>query len=249
MEKYRNPFSIRPEAGTVVDIGIARARRREKQERDARELETFASVSDLHDYLEERGHVDACAHVFKCDPWKYEPILLDDLIDERIGSNDPKKIDRLRKLIRAGSWSGYQRSTRGEIIEDLDAVDERITLEGIRRIHDAERQSDAKSASELSDELAEARRVLNAVNAAIREGLRGDAAEDATRTIEDLQASSWIKLKGVLAAHGLSLEEARADQRASRYAEPFLKEIEQLRRLRDYLYNRRCYPNWAKINV
>jgi len=118
----RQVFSSRMEsARTPADVAVQRAaqeRQRHELTKGGKEFEHLHSVLDLHRYLEESGHGEACKNLYSCDPWKYEPILLEELEKHR-GS------PRLRGLIRAGSWMTYPRM-------DLDAVLDR--LHTVRRL-------------------------------------------------------------------------------------------------------------------
>ncbi len=213
-------------------------------------LERVATVLDLHEYLETHGHLEACEHVFSCDPWIYEPILLDDLTHEREhdARTDSERVTRLRKLIRAGSWMTYPRLRTEEILRVLAQAraTERAMWESRIRFADPDTSKEhhedfcARGALAFGEE--DAMKEFDNIANAIAANLVGEDAEDATRAIDNLQRRFWISLKSVLAARNLTMKEARTDH----VTRPLIHEIEQLRPIRDLLYHQRCYPRWAR---
>lgn len=230
---------MRPEAGTPVQIAIDRDFRRSRQERARVDLERFLSVTDLHDHLEANGHLEACEHAFKCDPWKYEPILLEELIGELASDGNPERVNRLRKLIRAGSWMSYSRENPDDVSADLNAVRASEERSWESRI----RHADPDTSKELREDMEGELKEFDFVVRAIESNSVGRDAEPATRAIDNLQARAWNALKRLLAVRDLSLDEAKRDH----VTKPLIAEIERLRPVRDLLYYRRCYPGWAKL--
>src|SRR3989344_7746833 len=97
-DESKNPFlPERPQQRERLET------RREKPRVPESGLERLHQLPDLHDHLVAIGHPEACAGIYTCDPWKYEPILLDELIKERAGENDPERLAKIRGLISIGS--------------------------------------------------------------------------------------------------------------------------------------------------
>lgn len=233
----RGIFDVRTR-GTTPDEArtIQRFRERERA-RFSENAEHLHSVTDLHAYLEERGHKDACAHAYSCDPWKYEPILLDDLIAERAGANDPARINTLRGLIRAGSWMSYEPVTEEDVQKRLSAVQRREEEDWMSRV----RRADPATAKEHLENMEEQKQEFERVRRAISDGVVGEGLEEAVRIIENFNAYAWTETKKTLAAKGLMWQDARRDPAVR----PLIDEIEKLRAVRDLLYHRRVYPSWA----
>ncbi len=181
---------------------------------------------------------EACDNVFGCDPWKYEPVLLDELFTERRGSADPEKIKQLRGLIRAGSWMSYPRTTEKMALDDLSAIHRAETQEWHERI----RHADPDTAKELAENRNELLAELAEVDRAITQKTTGDALDPAARTIEDLLGHEWYTVKQLMATKGLDWRSAQTDHLTATHIE----EIEKLRALRDFIYYRLLYPTWAK---
>ncbi|MDQ7814963.1 MAG: hypothetical protein RDU25_04135 [Patescibacteria group bacterium] len=213
-------------------------------------FERIISLEDLQNHLtsllasrrlkgtEEQNVREACDNVFGCDPWKYEPILLDQLFAERRGAADPEKINRLRGLIRAGSWMNYPRTTEKMALEDLAVVRRSETQDWHERIRHADPDTSkelAKNRDELLEELTEAEQALT-------KKTTGDGLDPAARTVEDLLGHEWFSMKQLIAANGLNWQAARTHHLTAAR----IQEIERLRALRDFIYYRLLYPTWAK---
>ncbi len=163
-------------------------------------IEHLATVRDLEAYLaQELAHATdpaerkrletACSEAYSCDPWKYEPVLLDRLIALRQADGDQEDIDRLRGLIRAGSWMQYQRHDDAAVLED------------IRRLRRAE--------PERGDALQEAARLY-------ADKVVGVELEWAAQLIEDLDLRAWLNLKKLAHAHGQGTDADTVHQRLLR---------------------------------
>lgn len=239
--RARGVFDVRTRGTTRDEARTIQRFREHERARFSEHAEHLHSVTDLHAYLEERGHTDACAHVYRCDPWKYEPILLDDLIAERVGANDPVRINALRGLIRAGSWMTYEPVTESDVQRKLSDIQRREEADWMSRV----RRSDPDTAKELLENMEEQREEFERVRRAIHEGVVGETLEDAVRTIENFNAFAWTEAKKTLAAKGLAWQDARRDPAVR----PLIEEIEKLRAVRDLLYFRRIYPSWAAESV
>lgn len=253
MVREQNPFS-RPQPPRREQRGVFETRlrpltpaqaeveqqfrARERETADRPHLEHVHSVTHLYEYLEQSGRKEACANLYSCDPWKYEPLLLDDLIKERAGTNDPDRLNELRGLIRAGSWMTYgptkESGVRGALSK-LKLYEEQDWLSRIRR-------ADPDTSKEYREGLNEEMRDLDLVARALDDGWTGDKAEDAVRVIENVNASLWLEIKKILAAHGLPWQESSRNK----LTKPLYDEIERIRALRDFLYFRRLYPKRAK---
>jgi hypothetical protein len=218
---------------------ITRARAERTQEKTGAEKKV-ATVSDLRDYLVARGRADACLNLFDCDPWTYEPILLDALIRERATSGDSQTINQLRGLIRAGSWNKskerrvLQLPDAVERIQEIQRREEQGWQERIRHADPDTSKEHKENLRELLEELAHAEEL-------IRRGVYGEELEPAVRAIEDLNAHAWMELKKACLMHGIDPTKARAVH----FASPLVEEIERLRPLRDYVYFLRVNSDWA----
>lgn len=229
-----SPFSTRMERTRAE--AATEERFRENQRKPKPDAEHFASVVDLHGYLERRGHAEACKHAYSCDPWKYEPVLFDDLIAARIKEDKPGQ-DELRGIIRAGSWMTYPRVDAKDIESRLKSVQQQEEASWTWRI----RQADPDTAKELRDDLKEVQQEIVGIQRALTDGVVGPELESATRAIEDISARLWTDLKQLASIHGLSNE----DLRRNHLTKPITQELERLRPVRDLIYYRRLYPKQA----
>ncbi|MEK7116505.1 MAG: hypothetical protein AAB879_03860 [Patescibacteria group bacterium] len=203
MHERINPFSIRPEAVAPTHIAVDRLPRTRRRERANRTLEHIATVPDLHDYLEGHGHLDACEHVFFCDPWTYEPILLDDLTHEleKGVRSDHERIARLRKLIRAGSWMTAPRLRSEEVLRVLADV-----RAGEREMWESRiRHADPDTSKEHRECFKEEMGGFDLMADAIESKSVGENVENATLAMDDLQRRLWASLTSVLTARNLTL--------------------------------------------
>ncbi|MFA4954751.1 MAG: hypothetical protein WC641_05555 [Patescibacteria group bacterium] len=229
------------------------------------EIERLPTVFDLHAYLEGQSHVEACASAFSCDPWKYEPILYQDLgllLLEREDTEDELRktdltrlIAKLRGFIRAGSWMTYDRIDLKREMPKFDAALARHThdldrnLRSIQdQIDDTKLQAyDAAWSQELTDERDRLRRlaaVFKLIPEALHDGVMGDALEEAVRAFDAIYGRLSLSLRGVSAAHGSD----KASDGNKNIAQ-LRREVDALRPLRDVLYLRRLYPNLAKLTL
>lgn len=122
----------------------------------------------------------ACLESYTCDPWSYEPILLDQLVHAKEAHKHSEEIQKLRSLIRAGSWMHYQRHEEVDILE---------------KIRQLRRQFPA-----YADALQRAAHVYT-------EHVVGEALEPAVRIIEDLDLHVWLSLKKFSHMHGVAVTE------------------------------------------
>jgi len=228
-----------------------RAVRQKTKERPATlRFERMLSLEDLQKHLtllltsrrvqgEEATNIrEACDNVFGCDPWKYEPVLIDELFSERRNENNPEKIREIRGLIRAGSWMSYPRTTEKMALDDLAAIHRTETQDWHERI----RHADPDTAKELTENRNELLAELAEINRAITEKTTGETLEPAARTIENLLGHQWYTMKKMMAANGLDWKTAQNHHLTATH----IKEIEKLRALRDFIYYRLLYPTWAK---
>lgn len=229
-----SPFSTRMER-TPTEAATEQ-RFRENQRKPKPDAEHFASIVDLHSYLDRRGYEEACKHAYSCDPWKYEPVLFTDLIKARINDDKPLQ-NELRELIRAGSWMTYPRVNEKEIETRLKEVERQEESSWTWRI----RQSDPDTAKELSKDLQEVKGDIEGIRQSLQKGTVGLELETATRAIEDISARLWTDLKQLSSIHGLKEKELRTHHLTS----PITQEIERLRPIRDLIYYRRLYPKQA----
>jgi hypothetical protein len=185
---------------------------------------------------------------------------LDDLIQARASGHNQTTINELRDLILAGSRLTYRRMGEKEILSDFALLREmqrrhpetmeRLPAMARRERDDWERKRsdtrrDPSTYREIEENRKEALEELAFVENAIRDRKVGDDLEQHVRTIEDVLASSWTRLKQTMAAHGLSIESARVNGSTK----PLFEAIEDLRHIRDLLYYRRVHPDWAKIAI
>ncbi len=221
---------------TPNEIARARKERAQGHEPEAG-IEHMPSVTDLYAYLKTHGHEEACANAYSCDPWKYEPVLFEDLIDIRATTNDAVALRELRGLIRAGSWMTYERQTPEDLRSHLKTVRTREQQEWEWRI----RNADPDTSKEYREGMKEEMEDLDQVEHALRMHAVGEEAAKAAKTVEDLAASAWLELKKQVAANGLEWDDVpHASETRQLY-----KEVEGLRPLRDELYFRSLYPNLA----
>lgn len=247
----RNPFAPTSEPPAPKSSRVRKLPEAKREILPARpKFERLYSFTDLQEFLakarrdrrlaegERQRLGEACDSLIGCDPWKYEPFLMDELFRERRENDDPEAVRRLRGLIRAGSWMSYPRATPTDIHEHLAAVRRTEFEDWNWKLRDA----DPDTAKEIKENRDEQAQEFNLTERSIAEGRRGEDLEEATRVVEDLLGHSWYRLKAAMAAHGLDWPAAEHHPATAR----LFREITELRPVRDYLYHRRLYPNWAK---
>jgi len=239
--RRRSVMDMHPRGRTPEEVAAEESfRRREKEKLGG--YERLHTILDLNRYLNERPNGgEACVSRFDCDPWKYEPLLLDDLIKARSQNAPQTRIDELRGLIRAGSWMTYPRTGQSGALQRLREVAQSEEDGWQAKI----RQADPDTSRELKADMQEMLQELRQVTADLAAGKTGPELEAAVRAVEDLNARAWLSLKGYMAARGGDLAETKK-QPAAR---PLVEEIERLRLVRDLLYFRRLYPKWAKLSL
>jgi len=222
MRAETNPFALsaRPQE------------RRPKAER----VERLHSMEDLRAYLIDQKHPEGCVNAFFCDPWDYEPVLLDKLIHARAAEADQTEIDTLRGLIRAGTVMTSPRLKPSEVFERMERIRALEDADWSARIEQARR--DPTTADDLARDHREQQAELAHVTSALRDGVSGEELESAVRIIEDLNAHTWKELGTLLAQHKTNLAAARE----SHLVKPIVHKLEILRSVRDTLYFRRLYP-------
>ncbi|MBI5655128.1 hypothetical protein HZC53_05775 [Candidatus Uhrbacteria bacterium] len=251
--KYdQNPFTLTDKPAPEVSRTHKKTPERTREASPSRpDLEHIANLYDLQAHLqsvraklknkpaEQRLIADACDNVMGCDPWKYEPYLLDELFRERRNNTDPETVPRLRGLIRAGSWTSYPRPSQKDILHDLADVRRAEAQDWDWRL----RNADPATAKEIREDRDEQAAEFTALEHAVGSGVIGEALEVHARTIENLLGHNWFALKKIMAANGLDWRQAETDPATSR----LFHEIQKLRPLRDYIYFRLLYPKWAKF--
>ena len=239
----------------------------QQREQKKTEMTHFRSVKDLQEHLEKSGLKDACQQVVEgvseCDPWKYEGVLLDQLILARANSRSPEA-KNIRDLIWVGSVQTYERKDERAILKEVDEIRflarhaKPIKVraeEALPRIQSrqeiswgkdiAKSNRDPATYYEVKANATEAYEALDRVATALRQNVLGEELEPCVRLIENLQVVAWLDLKKHLAKHGLPLEEMR--EKEDKETITYLKEIEDLRHVRDFLYYRRLHPDWARL--
>jgi hypothetical protein len=248
----KNPFAKMPEPPAPESSRIRKPPETQRESMPAKpQLEHLHSFTDLQEFLdkarrerrlpeEERARLkEACNNIMGCDPWKYEPFLMDELFRERRGNNNPEAVRRLRGLIRAGSWMTYPRQTPSDVLRHIADIRQAELEDWDWRL----RNADPDTAKEIKENREDQARDFALVELAVTAGLSGEDLEDATRVIENLLGYSWYQLKAAMAAHGLDWKAAETHPATSK----LFREISELRPVRDYLYHRRLYPNWARF--
>jgi hypothetical protein len=208
---------------------------RENERKQTKGLEHLASVTKLHAWLEERGHTEACANLYRCDPWKYEPILLDELYKLKSrGDVDTKELNELRGMIRAGSWMTYERRPDREAIQGLGIAKEREQSDWLWKIRNADPDTAKEHAENRDQILADLERIERELHV----GKVGEPLEGTVSSIESLMAGAWHELKKSAAMHGIAWEDVKKHPSTK----ALFEEIEALRPVRDLAYFRRLYP-------
>lgn len=251
-DTHLNPFLVPPTPPAPESSRTPKIPEAKREVLPAKpELEHIANLSDLHGYLEvmraklrnkpeERQMLaEACDNIIGCDPWKYEPFLIDELFRERREGKDPVEIRKLRGFIRAGSWMSYPRPTPDDVLADIAKVRNSEQRDWDWRL----RNADPDTAKEIRENRAAQQAEFTALEQAISEGISGDGLEPHTRNIEEILGHAWYNLKKQMAANGLDWKQAESHPATNHT----FKEIETLRPIRDYLYFRLLYPKWAKF--
>lgn len=235
---------------TAGEIEIAKQRLAEGRTRETiqgTEIEHLHSMKSLVEYLEEPRENEkpaeriaretACSEAFSCNPWKYEPLLLDDLLKARI-MQSADDIQQMRGLIRAGSWNTYQHESESDILQRLK------TLRSITEYHRQTliRTSDPTTSREHHEDLQEELAAIDHVISDVRNGVTGEALEASVKTIENINVTSWHDLKR---HHAIRGEQPRPDA-PDALTKQLYQEIALIRPIRDLLYLRRLYPVLAQ---
>ncbi len=180
---------------------------------------------------------------FRCDPWKFEPLLFSAVFDERKKAQpDQQHLNHVRGLMRAGSVFAFDRLSNGQEPQQVKTSEQALGLISKARMiaaeywdwrmhlagpfhHDPEAQQEYESYKE------QALHELDMAQAAISQNILGEPLEAATRTIEDLHEKLFsLQNKGSEGKHWRDL-------------------YIQLRPLRNFLYYRRLYPIQAKASL
>jgi len=144
-------------------------------------MDIMALTTELAAYLAHTGHPKACARISDCDPWKYEPFVLDDLIRERITSNRLSHIKKLRELIRAGSCMTYPRMSTDDVLHNLQLLK-----------HHGERPES-----------------INQLRQSIQSHILGQELEAAAELVENISVRLWLQLKQLIVLHAIPDEQLR----------------------------------------
>ena len=207
-------------------------------------LEHIKYVKDLSNWLEARGHKEACVHLRRsredrCDPWKYEPILLEELYKLKASrGTDRTELNEIRKLIRAGSWTTYERLSDRDAVSKLGSVREREQADWLWKIRNADPDTAKEHAENRDQLLADIDRIERELYA----GKIGESLENTTTSVESLMAGAWHELKKAIAMHGLTWDDVKKHPATK----GLFEEIEALRPVRDLAYYRRLYPHQAR---
>lgn len=241
----RGPQSSREKA---LEERFREAQRARGQPADSRRM---PMIFDLHAYLEKRGHTEACESVYSCDPWKYEPILYQDLgllqleRDETQDETRKKELDgeisKLRGLIRAGSCLTYDRPDLSRDLPKFEAVlqrhahDLRDDLASLQQqITDIKLQAaDPGWIEELQserDNLLRLKAAFSRVGENLRKNVGGENLEETVRAFDAIYGRLVMKIKSLTAAYGNPEQSLLAQLR---------REVDALRPVRDILYLRR----------
>lgn len=197
------------------------------------------SVTDLHKWLEDRGHVEACSNLYRCDPWKYEPLLLEELYRlKRTEGADAAELNEIRGMIRAGSWMTYERLDDRTAVAGLGTVREREQADWLWKIRNADPDTAKEHAENRDQLLADIDRIERELYA----GKIGESLENTTTSVESLMAGAWHELKKAIAMHGLTWDDVKKHPATK----GLFEEIEALRPVRDLAYYRRLYPHQAR---
>lgn len=178
-----NPFRVAPieHLATVKDLETYLGQQASRMRQHIKSMRT--STQNKHAIEQAESELarleSACLEAYTCDPWAYEPVLLDKLVHAKEAAHS-EDIQQLRSLIRAGSWMHYQRHDEADILE---------------KIRQLRRQFPAHA-----DALQQAARVYT-------DHVVGEALEPAVRLIEDLDLRAWLSLKKLSHTHGATVTE------------------------------------------
>ncbi len=180
-----------------------------------------------------------CAKL-KCDPWKFEGVIVDDLVRELMENTDPAHLNHLRGLLRAGSWWMHTTpQTNADALETLHRVrhdEENYWAWRIRHTNTAPQDSENIQVLELRRD--QSVHALDAIESQIKHNVIGEALEPSVRTVDQLYARAWLNYKKLEAAHS-----------APNVILDLKHDTERLRVLRNFLYYRRLYPNQARASL
>jgi uncharacterized protein YrzB (UPF0473 family) len=109
-------------------------------------------IADVSSYLIDTGREHLCPDVFRCDSWKVEPVLLDDL---RAATTDEERT-KIRGLIRAVTNTPPDHRSVNEMLHGMD-MHTRLHDEEWQHVEDALRSSADQEALEDALRVVEAR--------------------------------------------------------------------------------------------
>lgn len=239
---FTNPFTFIPSQPTL------QRRDHLTHSKNVHALEHLHTVRDLSEYLatprddisseELRDRQSACRGIYSCDPQTYEPYLLDDVLQSRMQRQHEAELNQLRGLIRAGSWMTYKRQTLETALDQLTQFEKNLSQDGHARIIAADPSTATEHYLNLQQELTEIQQIRDA----LRANITGKELEPIVRLVEDFNIHLWQRLKQYHAIRGEHVSRVQPDK----VSKPLYQEIALLRPIRDLLYFRRVYPNWAR---
>jgi hypothetical protein len=229
--RARNPFSTRLEGPrTAADIAVEQKWRASQNKPERKEtppgFERILTLKDVVDHFQSQspkaGREDLCHYPFKCDVWKVERSLLDDMD----AVSDLAETQRLRGLIRAASWMTHDRPASSSLMLRARLMQERFETK-----RNELARTDEAEAKEWEEEIAMATRIVEA----LQRQISGEALEPAVHAFETLYRRSLHDYENAMRL---------GKQVPKKMVELAKTEVESLRPLRDELYFRRLYPRW-----
>ena len=111
----KNPFKQSPkDPERIPNVEALHAYLLETEENEASQFSTH--IPDMPTRRE------ICKNFFACNIWDVEPYLLDDLHNAK-KSNNKKKINHIREMIRAASWASHGRTDTDLCLKLLKQLD------------------------------------------------------------------------------------------------------------------------------
>ena len=192
---------------------------------DRRDPPHIPSINAVVEFIQERFPGKAhdqtrrqlCADALSCTPWSVEPFLLKELVQAKI-KQDPQAIEKIRKLMRATSWQEHKQLPLKNLIN--------ISREFIGRIE--------KETANLSDPEygLDQRQAATSIKETLEQKLQGADALTACEAIENALINTYRQYEHVTL-------EGKKPQR-----ERLVKQLHNLRILRDQLYYQALFAGW-----
>lgn len=209
---------------TPQEVSFAKEAHRKRdveRSRQSERLEEQPTLVDVREHLVRRGLERLCPTIHDCKPANVEPVLTQDLETAR-EKRDEEQLLHIRRLL----WTDSRQINTNDSPKRAESIAQRLLAEVLRKQQEIARY-DADAVHDLKERIADIRNIIES----LRRNRYGKDLEDETVLVE-----SWF-------ASALYTSQSPYEGIRKRA----LRELSDLRILRDEFYFRRCFPSWAKL--